>query len=109
MTDVKILEITHIKDIPDELLGKAIELGEIRKGKEITLLVELVDNPYGRMLIDLFLMEEGQENLIRINGIIPIEEMRDLFVLSENWNAYIKDGEPTVNCSSNRQYHLYPD
>ncbi len=78
MTEVIVEKLVYIKDIPIEMLKKAIEVGELRKGKTVGLVVHKA-NPGEDILIDLRIEKDGQEKLISKGSVISIEQSKGAY------------------------------
>lgn len=85
-------EIRYIKGIPEELTEKAMEAGEVRKGSTVGLDVEF-NGHAARVLIELKLMRDGQEKLVRRGMFIPVEEGSSHFYMTEDWKCYAEKSQ----------------
>ncbi|MCX6695721.1 MAG: hypothetical protein NTU61_05450 [Candidatus Altiarchaeota archaeon] len=91
MVEVKIKELSYIQDIPVDMLQDAIDAGEVRKGRTVGLMVRPVGVVSdGDVLIELKLTEDGQEELVKVGAIIPVESSGNVCVLRPEWSMYIE-------------------
>ncbi|MFH1404262.1 MAG: hypothetical protein ABIH11_08345 [Candidatus Altiarchaeota archaeon] len=88
MVEVRVNKLVYIKDIPLELLKEAIKAGQLSKGKYVGLLVK--PDEADEALIELKIMEDGQEELIREGQVIPIDQVGEVFVLDSSWRVYLE-------------------
>jgi hypothetical protein len=88
MVEIVIKKFWYIKDIPVELLGKAVEAGELRRGKFVGLQVQLDSGD--KAFIELRLMLDGQEKLIREGQAFSVEQVGGIFVMDSSWGMYLE-------------------
>lgn len=90
--DVLIKKIAYIRGIPEWLTAKAVDGGEIKKGSIVGLNVEFKEYAV-ESLIELRLIREGQEKLIKEGALIPVEEAGSTYFMEDYWMNYAKTSQ----------------
>ncbi|MFH1126268.1 MAG: hypothetical protein V1703_04015 [Candidatus Altiarchaeota archaeon] len=85
--EVLIKKIMYIVGVPAELTAKAVAAGEIKKGSIVGLNVEFIGQGI-EGLIELRILRNGQESLVREGAVIPVEEGESMFFMQEHWSDY---------------------
>lgn len=85
MFEVVIKEVKCIEGVPTELLTKE-ELDEILcKGSVASMIVQSKHDPEKTSIIEITLTGESQKHLIREGGIIGVEQKKEDYVISPDW------------------------
>ena len=100
MFEVVVDEVKYIWDVPAELTEEAVSAGALKRGSVVGLLVHPPSEPENKVLVDVKLACEGQENMIKPGLRLPLDGEGGIFSFSRDWREYLPEeshvGEPEI-------------
>jgi hypothetical protein len=94
MFEAFVESLKYIRDVPMELTEKAVLAGEVRKGSVVGLQVYPVSDHSKTVLVEVKLLEEGQEELVKPGIKVPLVDCGGLYRFASEWQQYLLRESP---------------
>lgn len=103
MFEVVVEGLKYLQGIPVEMTDEAVLAGDLRVGCIVGLSVSPVGDESNKMLIEVRLSEDGQDELIKPGLTLPLDGQGSVYHIRPDWRRYLprpisdKDREISYN------------
>ncbi|MFC2154493.1 hypothetical protein ACFLRC_03305 [Candidatus Altiarchaeota archaeon] len=86
-------KVEYIRGIPLDLLDKALEAGEVRKGSKVGLIVYPVNAPSRHLEVEVVLDNDLQANYLSRDSVLPLISKGAILRFHPRWREIIEENQ----------------